>query len=71
MKVKYIVLIFLLLALFLIYGCGEKKKVEITKEVSAETPIDADVNGVDDSISDIEDTELYQIDADLESLEDI
>lgn len=70
MKAKYFGLIFLLLILFLFYGCGEKK-VETTDEINGETPIDTDVSDVDGEIGDIENIELDQIDADLEYLEDI
>lgn len=71
MKNKYFVLIFLLLILFLFYGCGEKKKVESVKQTAGETPIDLDVSEVDDSIIDVEDTELDEIESDLDLLEDI
>lgn len=70
MKIKYFSLIFLLLILFLFYGCGEKR-VEDIKEVSSEAPIDNEVSDVESEISNIENMELDQIDVDLEYLEDI
>ena len=69
-KNKYFVLAFLLLILFLFYGCGEKNKVEVAKEFS-ETPIDSDVDEVGSLVSDFDDTELDEIESDLDLLEDI
>ena len=67
MKAKYLTLIFLLFILFLSYGCGEKSVEDTTSNIS----IDDDVDEVDNSISEIDDAELDQIDIDLEYLEDI